>query len=558
MGIDVNFITTLFRLHKNILGVIEMDKLKNIILQTKNVEYIKKNLGKEQWIQVSGNKEMNGADAGFWCGLVSLKNIEDVYDDVTWDISSDNQGNPGFEGNGGVYQYKSNLLREGFESILYYRDFYGVEEDYIEISQEFILLNNLRYNKISKSYWAMYEDGESEEAVKYIDDKTIQIKMKFLRNYSAAKQMAIILFFDIRTNFDGKISEFALKDCKEEFKENNLLYRLYVRSDINFLNVYSRLIGKKIFMPSPIKECGYWPYEKEKSYEEFIIGADEFGKEIFNTCNPDKLDNYFGNNPDSPDYLTPVFFKRDVLQKYVNKPELYEIRDGYLNCKSLWGIEIDNHHKNYIAVYLGDLGRDLPESEYRYWKSYNIVCEEGISLVSFKRDFCNIFMESNMEEHKFQELYISLVKQWKEIYGWDLYLQLSEEDKYNLTQIRRPLVESQPEFDQLVLSLVKVLIDSLNEKQLIIEGDIQNDIKGIGKLEKWIKSNNGIGYENHIKFLKDLQKLRSTGSGHRKGKEYSKISKVFGLSEKSKIDVFEEILQKSNDFLKYMKINFID
>lgn len=171
-----------------------MDKLKDIILQTKNVEYIKRNLGKEQWIQVSGNKEMNGADAGFWCGLVSLKNIEDVYDDVTWDISSDNQGNPGFEGNGGVYQYKSNLLREGFESILYYRDFYGVEEDYIEISQEFILLNNLRYNKISKSYWAMYEDGESEEAVKYIDDKTIQIKMKFLRNYSAAKQMAIILF----------------------------------------------------------------------------------------------------------------------------------------------------------------------------------------------------------------------------------------------------------------------------------------------------------------------------------------------------------------------------
>ena len=82
MGIDVNFITTLFRLHKNILGVIEMDKLKNIILQTKNVEYIKKNLGKEQWIQVSGNKEMNGADAGFWCGLVSLKNIEDVLRDM--------------------------------------------------------------------------------------------------------------------------------------------------------------------------------------------------------------------------------------------------------------------------------------------------------------------------------------------------------------------------------------------------------------------------------------------------------------------------------------------
>ncbi|KXB92920.1 hypothetical protein HMPREF3033_00506 [Veillonellaceae bacterium DNF00751] len=540
------------------LGVILMDGVKEIILQTKNVEYIKRNLGKEQWIQVSGHKDMNAADAGFWCGLVSLNHIDEVYNDVGWDVSANEQGNPGFEGNEYAYQYKANLLKDGFESILYYRDFHGVEEDYIELSQEFILLNNLRYNKNSKSYWAMYENGESEEAVKYIDATTIQIKMKFLRNYSSAKQMAILLFFDIRTKFDGKISDFGLEEFNTESKDNGLFYGLW-GGDMNFPTyVYSVLMGKKILMPAPIEECGYWPYEKEESYEDFIIGVDEFGKEIFNTCNPNKLNNYFGSNPDAPMYLTPVFFKRDVLQKYVNKPELYEIRDGYLSCQSLWGIEIDNHHKNCVAVYLGDLGRDLPESERGYWKSYNIVGEEGVSQVSFQRDICNIFTESNMEDHKFQVLYGSLIKQWNTKYGWDLYLPLSVEDQYNLTQIRIPLGESQPEFDQLVLSLVKVLIDSLNEKQLIVLGDVQTDIKGISKLERWIQSNEAVGYENHIKFLRDLQKLRSTGSGHRKGKEYSKISNTFGLSEKSKIDVFEEVLRKSNDFLKYMKTTFLD
>ena len=548
------------------LGVILMDGVKEIILQTKNVEYIKSNLEKEQWIQVSGHKDMNGADAEFWCGLVSLNHIDEVYNDVVWDVSANEQGNPGFEGNEYAYQYKANLLKDGFESILYYREFFGVEENYIELSQEFILLNNLRYNKNSKSYWAMYENGESEEAVKYIDATTIQIKMKFLRNYSSAKQMAILLFFDIRTKFDGKISDFGLEEFNTESKDNGLFYRLWggdmnrlLGSDMDFpTHVYSVLMGKKILMPAPVEACGYWPYEKEESYEDFIIGVDEFGKEIFNTCNPDKLNNYFGSNPDAPMYLTPVFFKRDVLQKYVNKPELYKIRDGYLSCHSLWGIEIDNHHKNCVAVYLGDLGRDLPESERGYWKSYNIVGEEGLSQVSFQRDFCNIFTESNMEDHKFQVLYGSLIKQWNTKYDWDLYLPLSVEDQYNLTQIRIPLGESQPEFDQLVLSLVKVLIDSLNEKQLIVPGDVQTDIKGISKLERWIQSNEAIGYENHIKFLRDLQKLRSTGSGHRKGKEYSQISNTFGLSEKSKIDVFEEILRKSNDFLKYMKTTFLD
>lgn len=136
---------------------------------------------------------------------------------------------------------------------------------------------------------------------------------------------------------------------------------------------------------------------------------------------------------------------------------------------------------------------------------------------------------------------------------WDLYLPLSAEDQYNLTQIRIPLGNSQPEFDQLVLALVKVLIDALNEKQLIVPGDGQSDIKGISKIEKWLQSNGAVGYANHIAFLRNLQKLRSTGFGHRKGKEYSRISKTFGLSEKSKIDVFEAIIQKANAFLKYMK-----
>ena len=59
-----------------------MNSAKEIILQNKNVEYIKSFLGKEQWIQVSGHKDMNGADAGFWCGLVSLDHLEDVYHKV--------------------------------------------------------------------------------------------------------------------------------------------------------------------------------------------------------------------------------------------------------------------------------------------------------------------------------------------------------------------------------------------------------------------------------------------------------------------------------------------
>ena len=60
------------------------------------------------------------------------------------------------------------------------------------------------------------------------------------------------------------------------------------------------------------------------------------------------------------------------------------------------------------------------------------------------------------------------------------------------------------------------------------------------------------GYEIHIRFLRDLQELRSTGTGHRKGNNYEKISTKFSIGYKGLKDVFEEILLKSDDFVRLL------
>ena len=236
--------------------------------------------------------------------------------------------------------------------------------------------------------------------------------------------------------------------------------------DFGNKHVYSVLMGKKILYPNAVDQCGYWPYEKKEKYETFIIGTDEFGNTKEYTCNPSKLANNFGTNADAPYYFTPVFFKKEVLQKYILKPELYTITDGSLQCQVLWQLQIDNHHKDCVIAYLGDLGKNLPESERLYWKSYNIDSDEKLSRVTFERDFMCLPSESNMIDHKFQRDYAKVIDYWNKKYGWSIFLPLTEQDEYNLSQIRIPLTNSQPEFDMLVLSLVKVLIDSLNETSL--------------------------------------------------------------------------------------------
>ena len=527
------------------------EEFRNQYYQIEAQKYLQEKLGNSVWIQVSGHKKINKSEAGFWCGFVSKDYSRNCFDDFSWDIDMQS-GFPGFEMNGNGTEYKAKSVDEGFEPLLYYREFYGAATDYVEVSQEFILLNNLRYDKKHNAYYAMYTSGETEEAIKYIDSCTIEINTRFLLNYAAAKQLDILIEYDIRTKLPGLLSDYDLKKFSEVKKTGQVIYSIsgdeYRIPD----TVFSRILGKKVIESDSVEKCGFWPYESQKQYEEFIIGTEK-GQPILYTCNPERLDNYYGANPEAPHYLTPVFFSREVLQKYYSKPELYTIRDGHLDCQSLWGIEIDNHHKDLVSVYLGDLGRDLPESEQKHWKLYNVQTDEQLSAVSFGRDILNCFMDSNIIEHQFKRDYKQLNELWVKAYGWPLYLELKDGDMYTLNQIRRPLNESQMEFDQLVLMLCKLVIDSLNEKRISSElNAIDSDTKGISKLEQWLSEHEVAQYEEHIRFLRDLWELRSSGSGHRKGRQYKKVTERFGISEMNLPDAYDEILSKTDSYLKFM------
>lgn len=520
-----------------------------IYYQQKVQEYIKNDYGTKQWVQVSGHRDIYGTDAVFWCGFIPKEHIKKSLSNVSWDLTW-HSCKPGFKTFGETTVYKSRL-EDDKEPLLFYRNFYGLALEYVDISQEFILLYNLYYDKKYKSYFVIHENGKKEEIVRYKDDTKIEIKVEYLKKYASAKQLAIVLLYDIYTHFSGQLSDYGLSSIRETVTQGNVSY-LINGGEISSRNiVYSRILGKKIIAPDPIEECGFWPYVKVKKYEEYIIGKDEHGSEISYTSNPDLLNDYYDANPKAPMYLTPVFFSREVLQKYYANPELYTITDGYLSCQSLWGIEIDNHHKDVVCAYLGDLGRDLPEEDQKYWKLYNILTDDSLSIESYQRDFLSKTTESTVIEHQFKRDYKILIKQWEKHFGWPLFKTLSNEDVCAFNQIRRPLTTSQSEFDQLVLLLCKIMIDALNEKELSKNFDTDNTLRGIGKLEQCIKNNDIKGYEEHITFLKKLWNLRSSAV-HGKGKNYSKISNKFEIEEMPLPDIFDKILQDADAFLRFM------
>lgn len=267
---------------------------------------------------------------------------------------------------------------------------------------------------------------------------------------------------------------------------------------------------------------------------------DASGNNVKFTCDESKLANLFGANSKAPNFLTPIFFKKEVLDKYYIKPSKYSISDGYLSCGSKWGINIDNNAENCIMVYLGDLGR-MPYEEQQHWKLHNIT-DGNISQTSFKRDFRAEFCSPTEPSLFFKEKLSSFSKKWKDKFGWDLFKPLNKEDEHHIKTLKIPDTE-QKEFDEVVLSLNKIIIDSLNISEMKRSLTFEKEDKSIYILEKYLKQKHKFSSSQMIDFLKNLQNLRSKGSAHRKGSSYKKAYEKFAKENLSK--TFENILIQS-------------
>ena len=142
---------------------------------------------------------------------------------------------------------------------------------------------------------------------------------------------------------------------------------------------------------------------------------------------------------------------------------------------------------------------------------------------------------------------------FREAKGWDFFLPLHEEDEHCFVGLHLPASDNQAEFDSQLVALTKIMIDSLNE-EAIAQGviSILKDDRGINKLEKYFQAQNASSYEDHIKFLRVLQNLRSTGAAHRKGSNYIKVIADLNLQDEGQQKVFDKLLSSACDFIYYL------
>ena len=506
-----------------------------------------------------------------YCALIPSAHIKKSLSVSTWDMEFSQDIPSGMISNKGgreVREYLRYGVDNGVEPLIIGRSFHRVRDDYREISEEFRLFHNLYHERKTDQYIKISEDGNEEETVAVVKSNYIQIRLKEIRQFLAIKEMHLAIQFIFSELSTYSLEELGFTESDNDRQRPDKLMRWMQRygdlDGINNCRAFSRLVGKRIVEPLPKTKSGFWPFAEvsEQEYASFIIDVNESGDEIIYTSNPDELKtpadpgNIRGVDEEAPSYLTPVHFHKKVLDKYYHEPSKYTVEDSLLRCGSLWSMYIDNHHDDIVCAWLGDLGRDLPYSEQEHWCLYNIPPIGGVSKTYFARQIESQFANSDRPEHVFKRRYDDLQKVSQTHLGWQWLLPLHQADAHHLQSLRIPATDEQQDFDGMVLSLVKILIDSLNEKSLrkLIAVEKQEEFKnksGLALLGAALHLNDLEGADVHIAFLRKLQNLRSSGSAHRKGKGYSKIAEYFDIENQSLRHVFANILNSASDTLDY-------
>jgi hypothetical protein len=532
---------------------------KEIALNFDNeVKQIKEKFGCEEWVTVFLHKANPEILDTIFCALIPENKSEEALGDPSWDFQI-GDGLPQYVTSFSNGKEETKYYRFSYDSIeplLIWRSFYGIKEPYWEINEEFRHYFNLYEDRKKGKYIEIDANGDEIE-VAIVEEDNIRIKLSYIKEFLAVKKMRLEILYEFNRFSPKTLEEQGIEALDITVKEENYCYTSYIRN-FDFIGdsikSHARLFGVKLIKGfHEAKPRGL--FRKDRKYEEFFIGFDENGKAVYFTCNEQKLSNFFGKNKGAPNYLTPVFFRKDVLAKYYSQPSKYSVHDGSISCANLWSLRIDNNHPDHVMVFLGDLG-NLENKEQLYWKHYELQTKGKISHTAWARDFQAEFADPEKSDLFFKYRYQMVQKNWKEKMGWDLFLPLSE-DEYHLKTLRIPLTNEQKEFDEQVLSLTKLIIDSLNEKELA-KGlpPLPPNSKGISKLVAYLESK-GFHSNEMIRFLRDLQELRSCGVAHLKGAKYSRMKIAFGIGDKELSEVFNDILIQAIMLLNTLDYNIL-
>ncbi|MDQ1745903.1 MAG: hypothetical protein QOD07_166 [Frankiaceae bacterium] len=497
-----------------------------------------------EWITLEEHASSDAGSRGFHTVMVMPGDVEVAL--LGWEWVGRGVGDVGLWDDG---RFENGLVVEDprhggvkTEFLLQVRTPMGAPLPAVEVAQPFIWYYDAFPVADGWDYlnWA----GRNQELIRYsLDEDGWQVRVRALelRQFLAACGRSAIVQADVVTRIEP--TEFDRID--DELHNDWAHFAFYAVTDhiVAREESFSRL-------------CGQWAIGGQRNarlprvearshlpdvYPEFVYGVDATtGALLTHTCDPDQLGNYFVKDG-RLHYLTPVYFKREVLQPYDAEPTRYRLTTTRLECLNLWGVDISFNSAGLVEVYLGDIGRDLPADDWGHWRSYNVPPEGTMDEGRFRRDFLNQWASSTDVAGDLRSAREGANEIAAKVLGAPLWKPLVGEINAQWNSLLAPLTDDPTALGQRLLTMTKVLVDGIDPAPL--KSRPKNRERGDQSLRLLQKLCEELGDENDVTAtLRELQAFRSKGGvAHLAGSKKDTAAAALGISGLANVPAFDSI-----------------
>jgi hypothetical protein len=386
--------------------------------------------------------------------------------------------------------------------------------------------------------------GREQELIRWErtgDSWKIEVRVLEFRQFLAAYGKAALIQLDYVPKIDN--DEFERVD--DEFRNDWAHFDFHAlhQTSMGDRPAFSRLLGQYLITGLRNSRVPrFEEREQDRDYPTFIYGLDaDTGQPLTHTCDPDELGTYFDKDGTRLHYLTPIYFKREVLQPYASEPSRYRLSSSRLSCLDLWGIDISFNSAGLVEVYLGDLGRDLPSDEWGHWRSYNVPPEGEMDEGRFRRDFLNQWASSKDVVGDLRRARERAAETSEGLLGAPIWKPLIGEIKAEFDSLIGPLTDDPTSLGSPLLVLTKVLVDGIDPSPL--KSHLQTVDRGEQSLRLLQRYARELGDEaDTTSILRDLQSFRSKGGvAHLAGSQKDKVATALGISGLTNLAAFESV-----------------
>lgn len=497
------------------------------------------------WLEIESHTFTSAKHGGRSCILVTPSNAADALSGTSW-IGRD-LGNVGVWDDDG---FEDGLAREKngakVEFFVQVRKPSGATLPIVEVSLPFLWYWDAF--PVSNGWAYLNRAGKEQPLVQYealSESWKVEVRALEFRQYLATKKMSALVQVD--TISKSEDVPFERTDADFESDWAHFIFHVLHDRGMGDRPAFSRLLGKYLIAGMRnARVPRFLERDQDYEYPEFVYRVEPAtGMHLKHTCDPERLGTYFDPDNSQLHYLTPIYFRREVLQPYTSEPTKYEVSSSRLSCLDLWSVAISFNSAGLVEVYLGDLGRDLPADEWGHWLSYNVSPEGKMDEGRFRRDFLSQWASSKDHCGDLRRARASAAKVSAELLGTPLWKQLSGSIEAEFRSLLAPLNEDPASLGQPILILTKALVDGIDPKPL--KSFLNGAEKGEQSLQLLRRFELGLGTSGDVTaILRGLQSFRSKGGiAHLAGSSATQAASALGIQGLSNLEAFDSVVSRA-------------